>query len=206
MKKVLLLDCSPNGSTSHSYDLAQKAIANLRQAQPHIQLAARSIGLQTPPPLAQAYATAITSAAPHSSPAFEQSEELIRELEDSDYLILSTPMHNFTVPASLKLWIDYVLRIGRTFRSEAGWKVGILKDRPALVIVSSGGIHTGENARQPDFLSPYVSHALLTIGIKDVRFIYLQGMVRPDMVGRSLAEANETLTADPVFGQLPSAL
>ncbi len=53
----------------------------------------------------------------------------------SDALLISTPMHNFTVPAALKLWIDFVLRVGRTFKSTAEGKFGLLADRPALVLV-----------------------------------------------------------------------
>jgi len=48
--------------------------------------------------------------------ALVRSEILIGELETSD-LVISTPMHNFTVPALLRAWIDQVVRFGRTFRS-----------------------------------------------------------------------------------------
>jgi FMN-dependent NADH-azoreductase len=85
-------------------------------------------------------------------------------------------MHNFTVPASLKLWIDYVLRVHRSFASTKAGKVGMLKDRPTLAIVSSGGFHMGDKARQPDFLTPYLRHALRTVAITSVEFLYLQGM------------------------------
>ncbi|WP_245267991.1 NAD(P)H-dependent oxidoreductase [Rhizobium sp. 42MFCr.1] len=35
---------------------------------------------------------------------------LVRELETEDYLVISTPMHNLTIPSSLKAWIDHVVR------------------------------------------------------------------------------------------------
>ena len=41
-----------------------------------------------------------------------RSEELIQELESSDFVVIATPMHNFTVPAALKMWIDHVVRSG----------------------------------------------------------------------------------------------
>jgi FMN-dependent NADH-azoreductase len=80
-------------------------------------------------------------------------------------LFIVTPMHNFTVPASLKLWLDHVIRINRSFHSTPQGKVGLMKDIPTFVLVSSGGFHVGERARQLDFLTPYLRYALASIGI-----------------------------------------
>lgn len=206
MTSALLLNCSPHGSASRAYLIAQSAIANLRDIAPDLELTERDLWQQSLPALGPAYANAIIAQAPKSSPMLSQSEELIRELEACDYLLIATPMHNFTVPASLKLWIDNIARMGRTMISEAGHKIGLLRDRPVLVTVTSGGLHQGDNARQPDFLSPYVSHILATVGIKSVRFIYLQGTARPDIAAASQAMAVRQLAADPVFGRKVDAL
>ena len=87
-------------------------------------------------------------------------------------------MHNFTVPALLKAWIDQVVRFGRTFRSTPEGKIGLLADRPTFVLVASGGYIIGERARQPDFLTPYLTAILGTIGIHDVNFVHIDGMTR----------------------------
>ncbi|AJP56411.2 FMN-dependent NADH-azoreductase [Pandoraea vervacti] len=134
------------------------------------------------PAITREYAAAITSREPDPT-HFALSERLIEELEATSFLAIATPMHNFTVPASLKLWIDYVVRIGRSFASTPAGKVGLLKDRPTVVIVGSGGFHTGESARQPDFLTPYLRHALSCIGITDVTFFLMQGLVAGSEAG-----------------------
>ena len=77
-------------------------------------------------------------------------------------------MHNYTVPATLKAWLDQVVRFGRAFESTPDGKIGKLRDRPTWIVVSSGGYITGERARQPDFLTGYMSAILATIGIRDV--------------------------------------
>jgi FMN-dependent NADH-azoreductase len=33
----------------------------------------------------------------------------------SDLLVIACPMWNFGIPSSLKAWIDYVVRAGKTF-------------------------------------------------------------------------------------------
>ena len=117
---------------------------------------------------------------PDSDPVLAYSEQLIAEVEHSDGVLISTPMHNFTVPAALKLWIDFVLRIGRTFTATPEGKFGLLADRPVLVLVRSGGICTGAAARQPDFLTPYLKQVLAVIGLSTVDFIYLEGIAPSD--------------------------
>lgn len=71
--------------------------------------------------------------------ALSLSEGLIEELQAARALLIATPMHNYTVPATLKAWIDLVVRPGRTFRSTPAGKVGLLEDRPVLVMITCGG-------------------------------------------------------------------
>jgi FMN-dependent NADH-azoreductase len=106
-----------------------------------------------------------------------RSEELIQELECSDYVVIGTPMHNFTVPSALKAWIDHVVRVRRTFDSTREGYVGRLRDRPVFVAVSSGGRYSGERARQPDFLTPYLRAILGIIGLHDLTVFSIEGTV-----------------------------
>ncbi|MEX2693196.1 NAD(P)H dehydrogenase [Rhizobium mongolense] len=50
----------------------------------------------------------------------------------------------------------------------------MLRDRPVFIGVASGGIFTGDRANQPDFLTPYLSLALSSIGLKTQQFLPLQ--------------------------------
>lgn len=54
-------------------------------------------------------------------------------------VLISTPMHNFTLSARLKTWVDYVVRPNRPIHSTPDGKIGLLKNRPVPIIVSSGG-------------------------------------------------------------------
>jgi FMN-dependent NADH-azoreductase len=192
---VLFLNASPHGDASHGHALAQEMIGTLKPA----TLIKRDLAAHGLPPITRDYARAITSREPGTS-RFDLSEQLINEMETTDALFINTPMHNFTVPAALKLWIDYVLRIHRTFTSTPQGKVGLMRDRPAFVIVGSGGFHSGERARQPDFLTPYLRFALASIGIHDVHFVLLQGLVMgDDAVNRALTHARESLMQHALF-------
>ncbi|MNT48875.1 FMN-dependent NADH-azoreductase [compost metagenome] len=135
---------------------------------------------------------------------FALSEQLIGELETSHYLLISTPMHNYMVPAALKLWLDYVVRIHRSFEIHEGRRDGLLEDRPTFVVLSSGGHYLGAKAKQMDFLSPYLRHVLGIIGLHHVEFIHLQGLADgDDAVAAALAQARERLSFNPVFAAEP---
>jgi FMN-dependent NADH-azoreductase len=122
------------------------------------------------------------------------SEELIQELESADVLVIGTPMHNFTVPSVLKAWIDHVVRVRRTFNVTPNGKVGLLRDRPVFVAISSGGRFSGERARQPDFLTPYLKAVLGIIGLRDLTFFSVQGTGSgPEAIAAARARAEQAL-------------
>jgi FMN-dependent NADH-azoreductase len=175
MCEVLFISASARTGQSTGYALAKELIETIRNRDNNLSITYRALGEGSVPPLTDDYETALAQRTSRDATVFNHSEELINELERSELLIIATPMHNFTVPASLKLWIDHVVRIGRTFEATPEGKIGLLADRPVYIIVSSGGFHQGIHARQADFLSPYLRHVLGTIGLLDVHFIYLEG-------------------------------
>ena len=83
-----------------------------------MEVVERDLAAKPLPPITRDYARAVTSRHPDTS-AFDISEQLVREIETTDALIINTPMHNFTVPAALKLWIDYVLAHSSHVRGDA---------------------------------------------------------------------------------------
>lgn len=203
MNNVLLINASPNGQVSHAYQLALELVASLRHRYPRLELVERDLGTHPLPPLGMDYARGLATTTPFDSPAFEVSEALISELERSDILLIATPMHNFTLPAALKLWIDYVLRIHRTFSSGPEGKTGLLSNRPVYVLVGSGGFHQGELARQPDFLTSYLRQVLNTLGLFNPHFTYLQGLVfGEEAVRATVQDTRARLSQEQLFKHL----
>ena len=169
MKKILHVSCSPRGQAAESHRLAQKIIGFLLQKEPTAVLVNRVIGGGAISHVDENYAISQQSSEDISQEgSIARSEELIAEIESSDFVVIGTPMHNFTVPSALKAWIDHVVRARRTFNVTKEGKVGRLRDRPVFVAVSSGGRFSGERARQPDFLTPYLKAVLGTIGLHDL--------------------------------------
>ncbi|MFZ6181736.1 FMN-dependent NADH-azoreductase [Nannocystis pusilla] len=187
MPAILAIDASPRGSASRSGQVGRMVVERLLRRSPDARLIVRPIGVEPLPHIDAAYAEAMETSEARRTAADRQaltrSETLIAELEATDRLVISTPMHNFTVPSTLKAWIDHVVRAHRSFALTPRGKQGLLADRPTYVIVSAGGLVSGEGPRQPDFVTPYLRHVLAVLGIHDVQFQVLEGLVRgPDAV------------------------
>ena len=199
MTKILHVTCSPLSQASRSYWLSQKIVGYLLKNDPTAILVNRVIGGGAIPHIDESYATALgatqrTYAEISPEGSMSQSEELIQELESSDFVVIGTPVHNFTVPSALKAWIDHVVRVRRTFNTTNDGYVGKLRDRPVFVAVSSGGRYSGERARQPDFLTPYLRAILGIIGLHDLTFFSIEGSrLDPDAVAEARTKADQAL-------------
>jgi FMN-dependent NADH-azoreductase len=176
MKTILHVSCSPRGEASESYRLSHRIVALLSERDPSTHVVQRVIGDGSLPHVDMNYA--ISQASSHDvaqDGSMALSETLVEELERADYVVIGTPMHNLSVPSALKAWIDHVVRARRTFTMTASGKVGTLRDRPVYIAIASGGRFSGERARQPDFLTPYLTTILAMIGLHDVMFFSVQG-------------------------------
>ena len=105
--------------------------------------------------------------------AFAVAERMAVRFALAERVLISTPMWNFGIPYKLKQWIDVINQPGLTFRFDpARGYLPLLKDRPTVVILASGGdFVTGMNRGRIDMATPYLREALRFIGVSDVRFI-----------------------------------
>ncbi len=199
MQTILHICCSPRGVAAFSRRASNRVIAGLLARHPGARVIQRDLSANPPPLVDAGFSNAILSGGA-ASPALAVSEALIEELEGADSWVIATPMHNYGVPAVLKAWVDQVVRIHRTFRSTPAGKIGLLADRPVFVCVASGGWFSGPSPigtpAQPDFLRPYLTAVLATIGLHDVRFITLEGVARgTEAADLALAKADAAITA-----------
>ena len=105
----------------------------------------------------------------HHKKMFELSDKLVKELKDSDIIIISAPIYNYGPPATLKAWSDLAARVGETFKfTPDGQREGLLKNKKAYIVITSGG--TKINSSE-DFLTPWLKFILNFFGIDKVEFV-----------------------------------
>ncbi|TCD14343.1 FMN-dependent NADH-azoreductase [Oricola cellulosilytica] len=120
--------------------------------------------------------------------ALALSEQLVTELKEADILVVGAPIYNFSIPGSLKAWIDLVCRAGETFRYTDAGPEGLLSGKKAYIVVTSGGVPVDSVV---DFATPHLRQVLNFIGIDDVEIVAADGLVNSE--DESLAKANEAI-------------
>ena len=105
----------------------------------------------------------------HHKKMFELSDTLVKELKESDIIIISAPIYNYGPPATLKAWSDLAARAGETFRFKPnGRREGLLKNKRAFLVITSGGTKLNSDE---DFLTPWLKFILNFFGIEKIDII-----------------------------------
>ena len=105
----------------------------------------------------------------HHKKMFELSDTLVKELKESDIIIISAPIYNYGPPATLKAWSDLAARVGETLRfRHDGRREGFLKNKRAYLVITSGGTKLNSNE---DFLTPWLKFILNFFGIEKIDII-----------------------------------
>ncbi len=128
------------------------------------------------------------------------SDELIRELFAADTLVVGVPMYNFSVPAVLKQWVDYVCRARVTFHYTEQGPQGLTGIQRAFIVTATGGTPVGSPM---DHASGYVEQILKFIGVAEVHHIEASGSKGDPE--RILAEARAQIDAVLQAQELESA-
>jgi FMN-dependent NADH-azoreductase len=196
MRNVLVIDSSPNLSTSVSRRLTRRFAEAWAEQNPGDRIVHRDLGVNPPPHLdAETLAAWFTPAEKRDADASRRSqlsEALIGELKDADVVVIGAPMHNFSIPSGLKTWIDHVARAGQTFRYTAEGPVGLLADRPVYVLSSRGGFYSeGSGNEAADFQESQLVHVLGFVGLNDVTVIRAEKQAIDPESARAAVEAAE---------------
>jgi FMN-dependent NADH-azoreductase len=188
MTTILQILVSPRPQ-AWSRRLAGQIIDRIAALRRDVRVVERDLAAEPPPHPGRDLYDAILAPTPDGDPRFALSERYICELETADVVVIGTPVNNFSVPSTLKAWVDHIVRIRRTFQSTPEGKIGLLYDRPVIVVSAHGG-YVSRPPMQPDFLTPYLQAIFATIGIYSLEFVRLEGMARgPEAVAHALPAA-----------------
>lgn len=176
--KILRIDSSARYTDSVSRQLTDELIAKIKEQHPNTEVVVRDLAKGLPfvdEAMVRAYNTPAENRTEAQKTHLTPSDELVTELKSSDMLIIGCPIYNFSVPASLKAYIDLVARAGLTFTYSSEGPKGLLSDRKTYLIITSGGTPVGADI---DFASGYLKHVLSFIGITDVEIIAADSLAR----------------------------
>ena len=197
MSKLLFVTSSILGENSKSRALGREFVEAWTRHHPGTRVLERDLVAEAVPHLTGAVVGAAMTPAEQRSP--EQAEtvsladRLIEELEAADVVVLAAPMYNFSVPSTVKAWIDHVVRAGRTFRYGANGPEGLLRGKKVFIVTARGGVYSQGPGKSMDFHEPYLRHVLGFIGLTDLSFIYAEGLAMPEVAAGALENARASI-------------
>ena len=168
--KIYQIDCSARKKGSASRELAKKLLEKIKKSEDEVIY--RDLDDEM---LFVAGLTESGMSIPENERTdqhkkmFELSDKLVKELKESDIIIISTPIYNFGPPATLKAWSDLAARVKSTFKySQEGKQIGLLESKKVYLVITSGGTRVGS---KDDYLTPWLKHVLNFFGIKNIQTI-----------------------------------
>lgn len=176
MPTLLHIDSSPMLESSVTRQLSASFVDRWSAANPGGRVLARDLYATQIPPIDGAWVTAVRTPADQRSAEQNQalalSDSLIAELEEANEYVFAVPMHNFSVPAIFKLWIDQVVRAQRTFSYGDGTTpAGLLQGKKATFIVGTGGPQMDAY----NFVGPYLQTLFGFLGVTDATLLTVNG-------------------------------
>ena len=180
MSSLLFITSSLFGADSQSRRIAAEFVENWRREHPGAAVVERDLNIASIPHLNLETLAAAATPAEQRSPAQQEAaalaDALIDEVEAAALIVLAAPMYNFSIPSTLKAWIDHIARAGRTFRYGAAGPEGLLKGKKVVVVTGRGGVYSEGPAMALDFQEPYLRAMLGFVGLDDVSFVHVEGL------------------------------
>lgn len=193
--KVLRLDSSIFGSGGASTQLNEQVIETLKSRHGDVEVVHRDLARKPLPHFTVEFIQALGKA-PEERTAEEAAQvaladQLIKELREADILVIGAPMYNFTIPTTLKTWMDYVARAGETFKYTENGPVGLVGDAKIYINTSRGGVHKGQPT---DGIVPLLKSFFAMMSLTDISVVYAEGLtLGGDSRSKGLAEAERAI-------------
>ena len=193
MKNILQIISSPRGEASFSNQLSNAIIEKIKAKHPAATVNTLDLNNQHYPHLEAAQLNAFFTPAADRTQELNDaaflSEDAVKELFDADAIVIGVPMYNFSVPSSLKAWIDHISRAGVTFSYGSNGPEGLVKGKKIYIALASGGIYSEGMMKENDFAEPYLKAVLSFLGMKDITTVRVEGLSMPGVQDTALQKA-----------------
>lgn len=112
---------------------------------------------------------------PNEEAATKTVNGYLNQFLEADKVVFAFPLWNFTIPAVLHTYFDYLAQAGKTFRYTAEGPVGLLPDKKVAVLNARGGVYSEGPAQSAEMAVNYVENILGFWGISDITTLVIEG-------------------------------
>lgn len=168
MAQLLHLDASMRWSGSVSRQVSAAFAEHWRAAHPDGTYVYRDLAVDPVPHIDEPSFTAAST--PEDDHTDEQragwavSKALIDEVLAADTVLIGVPMYNFSIPSTLKTWLDRIIAPKTAADRETG--VGPFSDKKFVIAASRGGAYGPGTPRESfEFQERYLRAVLSQLGV-----------------------------------------
>ncbi|RCW45482.1 FMN-dependent NADH-azoreductase [Paenibacillus prosopidis] len=107
--------------------------------------------------------------------AAQVSTKYVDQFIAADKVVFAFPLWNFTIPAVLHTYIDYLFQAGKTFSYTAEGPVGLITDKKVAILNARGGIYSEGPAAAAEMSYNLIKNTLGFFGVTDIESIIVEG-------------------------------
>ncbi|MCS3800785.1 FMN-dependent NADH-azoreductase [Niastella sp. OAS944] len=200
MKRILHLISSIQGDRSYSIKLGKAIVEKLIEKYPGSTVEELNlVNLDIPHLNATILQSMVTPGDQLTAEAKElvrYSDAYVKQLMASDIIVIGAPLINFTIPTTLKSWIDHITRPGITFSYNQNGPVGMVTGKKVYVAMSSGGVYSDGPSKANDFVAPYLKAFLGFLGMTDLTVFRAEGVKVPGLSEHALEKGIASIVID----------
>ncbi|NQX39041.1 NAD(P)H-dependent oxidoreductase [Pedobacter steynii] len=200
MKHILHLKSSIQGKESYSIKLGHAIVEKIQNKYPGSILEELNlVDLEIPhlsPVVLRTFFIPADQLTEEEKELIRFSDELVKQLLAADIIVIGAPLINFTIPTSLKAWIDHITRAGITFGYSENGPVGKVTGKKIYVAMSSGGVYSEGPGKVNDFVAPYLKAFLGFLGMTDLTVFRAEGLKVPEVKELAMEKAINSIEID----------
>jgi FMN-dependent NADH-azoreductase len=103
----------------------------------------------------------------------ELTTQVVDELHWATTILLGVPMYNYSVPSTLKAWLDRF--IVPSYLVELAGDAAPLRGKSVVAVTARGSVYSAGTGKEAlDLQEPYLKAIFAAIGIDDVRFVHAE--------------------------------
>lgn len=166
--KLLHIDSSALGDNSVSRTLSSATVARFRNDHPDLEIVRYDLDAD---PLPHLTANVLAGGDPVLA---ERGSRVLADFLEADVVVVGVPMYNFSIPSTLKAWIDRIAVAGKTFRYTADGPEGLACGKRVILAIAQGGVHAPGGPS--DFQESYLRFVFGFMGVTDIEVVRAPGV------------------------------
>ena len=124
----------------------------------------------------------------------QRMDELTEQFLRADKIIVAAPFWNLGYPPMLKAYIDTICIADKTFHYTEKGPVGLVPDKPFLIIETRGGFYSKGSAANLEYSQSYLKTIMGFMGIKNFTSVIAERLdIDPSKRGEIIQEATNDL-------------